>query len=216
MANLPLARSIVGRSGVPALSRVDPEIFLRRTLAACMDCAFCRDSCCSFGADVDSPTVDRLLGACAADLESRVGVRRDLWFARRWTVDPEFVGGRNTRTVVREGRCVFLRRPERGCHIHALCLERGLDYHELKPMVCSLFPLTFDQGVLRPSAEVVDGSLACLNEGLPMYQVAREELRYYFGAPLVAELDRLERQVLLTHAGLQVVEAAGLGLQGRP
>ena len=32
--------------------------------------------------------------------------------------------------------------------IHRFCLEEGLDYHTLKPMVSILFPLTFEHGVL--------------------------------------------------------------------
>ncbi len=62
--------------------------------------------------------------------------------------DHEFPGGAHVRTSVRDGACIFRNAPARGCAIHAYCLEQGLDYHLLKPMVSVLFPVTFEQGVL--------------------------------------------------------------------
>jgi hypothetical protein len=59
-------------------------------------------------------------------------------------------------------------------------------------MVSCLFPLTFGGGVLMVADEVEDGSLVCANMGEPLYRGAREDLRYYFGDELVAELDDLE------------------------
>jgi hypothetical protein len=77
--------------------------------------------------------------------------------------------------------------------IHSYALGRGLDYHEIKPMVCSLFPVTFDYGLLHPSNEIVDRSLQCIDDGPTLYRGVRDEIAYYFGAELVAELDALER-----------------------
>jgi len=56
-------------------------------------------------------------------------------------------------------------------------------------LVSTLFPLTFEQGVLVAAAELADGSLVCAGEGPTLYEGARDELRHYFGAGLVAELD---------------------------
>ena len=58
-------------------------------------------------------------------------------------------------------------------------------------MVSILFPLTFEQGVLVASSEVLDGTLICAGAGPSCYDGAREELRYYFGDALVLELDAL-------------------------
>ena len=58
-------------------------------------------------------------------------------------------------------------------------------------MVSILFPLTFEQGVLVASNEVIDGTLICSGAGPSCYDGAREELRYYFGDALVLELDAL-------------------------
>jgi hypothetical protein len=71
-------------------------------------------------------------------------------------------------------------------------LEQGLDYHDYKPMVSALFPVTFEQGVLTASGEASEGSLICAGQGPSLYDGARSELEYYFGAGLVAELDQLK------------------------
>lgn len=97
------------------------------------------------------------------------------------------------RTTVRNGKCVFISAAGRGCTIHAYCLENGIDYHTLKPMVSALFPVTFENGVLVPSSEAIDGTLVCSGEGATLYEGARNELDYYFGTNLVSELDALNR-----------------------
>ena len=56
----------------------------------------------------------------------------------------------------------------------------------------TLFPLTFEYGVLAASNEIVDGSLVCSGEGHTAYRGSRSEVDHYFGPELVAELDRLE------------------------
>ena len=60
-------------------------------------------------------------------------------------------------------------------------------------MVCSLFPVTFDGGLLHPSNEIEDRSLQCIDDGPTLYKGVRSEIECYFGADLVAELDGLER-----------------------
>jgi hypothetical protein len=117
------------------------------------------------------------------------------WFTQERWPDSEFPGGSYARTQVVNGACVFLNRAGRGCSIHSFCLERGLDFHELKPMVSCLFPVTFDNGLLLPSDDVEDDSLICLNSGPGLYRGVRSDLSYYFGEAFVSELDELEAVV---------------------
>ncbi len=190
MTVVPLSTDYACKMGGPILRSVDTRIFSLRYFMACMDCSFCHDICCSYGVDVDLENVARLKAAPQA-FKDYIGVPESEWFTDDVTLDPEFPGGRHVRTRVRDGRCVFLNRQARGCKVHSWCLDNGVDYHLLKPMVSILFPVTFDYGVLNPSNEVVDGSLACYGEGPTCYEGAREELRYYFGDALVSELDRI-------------------------
>ena len=189
-----LRREYRSVEGAPVLRAVDVRVFGLRYFAHCMECGFCKDACCQYGVDVDADNVQRILAHRAA-LEPRLGVPAEQWFEGELELDAEFPSGRRVRTAVRDGRCVFARRGGRGCELHAYALEQGLAHRTLKPLVSSLFPLTFDAGVLLPSGEAVDGSLVCSGDGPSLYDGARDELAHYFGPELVAELDALRREV---------------------
>ena len=161
----------------------------------CMDCSYCFDSCCAFGVDVDATNVVRL-DAHREGLEAFTGIPRARWFTDGWTDDPEFPGGRHTRTRTEGGACVFRNKAGRGCLIHSYAVSRGVDYHELKPMVSVLFPVTFDGGLLHASSEIEDRSLQCYGDGPTVYRGVRDEIAWYFGPALVEELDALESQDL--------------------
>ena len=176
--------------GGPVLTAVDPAIFRLRYFTACMACGFCKDACCDHGVDIDLGNAARLK-ALPDTFKARVGVPEAKWFTATVTQDAEFAGGAHVRTAVIDGACVFRDRAGRGCHIHGWALENGVDYHGIKPLVSTLFPLTFEHGVLVPSAEAADGTLVCSGEGPTLYEGARGELLYYFGPALVAELDAM-------------------------
>jgi hypothetical protein len=187
----PLSRPHVSILGAPTLDRVDDVVFVCRYFTHCLSCTFCEDACCKHGVDVDEPTMLRILAHGSA-IEDAIGVPRDAWFLPDLVVDSEHPGGRYTRTRVRDGYCVFRTPSARGCALHRHALASGIDYHDLKPMVSALFPLTFDEGLLHASTEVEDGTLICGGEGPTLYRGAREELAYYFGEALVRELDTLD------------------------
>ena len=176
--------------GGPVLSAVDTAIFSLRYFTHCMACGFCKDACCDHGVDVDLSNAERLK-ALPQSFHDRIGAPDSQWFTATVTEDAEFDGGAHVRTAVVDGTCVFRDRARRGCHIHGWALENGVDYHMLKPLVSTLFPLTFEHGVLVPSAEAADGTLVCGGQGPSLYAGARSELLYYFGPGLVAELDAL-------------------------
>ncbi len=180
----------MARDGAPVVHEVDSAIFHRRYFGHCFGCTFCNDSCCDHGVDVALVERDRIL-ARADELEPRVGVSRDRWFVDAVTSDADFPGGQATRTAVVNGTCVFRIAGARGCALHAFALEQGRDYHDIKPMVSSLFPVTFGDGALVCSEELVDGSLVCGGTGPTAYEMARPELRHYFGDAFVEELDAL-------------------------
>ena len=178
-------------SARPRIVAVDTEIFTLRYYADCMACRFCHDSCCQYGSDVNLEERDRIL-AEAHSLEPWVGRPSAEWFTTAEKQDPEYPSGRFVRTRVVDGACVFLNRGGRGCLLHAWALREGRDYHPVKPMVCWLFPVIFDRGVLRASYDVRDG-LVCAERGRTLYESARTELAYLFGEPLARELDALAR-----------------------
>ncbi len=177
--------------GGPVLRAVDPNIFTLRYFTHCMTCGFCKDACCDHGVDIDLGNAARLRDL-PQDFYDRIGAPSNEWFTAEVMRDAEFPGGAHVRTNVRDGACIFRNQAARGCAIHAYCLEQGLDYHLLKPMVSVLFPVTFEQGVLTAAGEAADGSLVCGGGGPSLYDGARDELRYYFGPGLICELDELK------------------------
>jgi hypothetical protein len=190
-----LSRAYPCKGGGPVLREVELRIFKLRYFQVCMACTYCHDVCCSWGVDVDLDNVARLK-ALPEDFKARVGVPESAWFTQEVTQDPEFPGGAHVRTTIVDGACVFRNRQGRGCLIHAYALEQGQDYHDTKPLVSTLFPVTFEHGVLAAANELVDGSLRCFNDGPTLYEGSRDELLYYFGAELVAELDALTSSVM--------------------
>ncbi|MFL5607853.1 MAG: hypothetical protein ACJ8AD_15485, partial [Gemmatimonadaceae bacterium] len=113
---------------------MDPAIFVRRYYGHCLGCSFCHDACCQHGVDVSIVERDRIL-ARADLLEPIVGRPRAGWFQGAVVEDEDFPGGAATRTAVVNGGCVFRRRDARGCALHGFALDRGDDYHAIKPMV---------------------------------------------------------------------------------
>lgn len=188
------------------MSEVDPAIFRRRYFGHCFGCNFCNDGCCDHGVDVSLAERDRIL-ARADELEPRVGVSRERWFTAEVSADADFPGGEATRTAVINGGCVFRLAGARGCALHAFALEHAEDYHAIKPMVSSLFPVTFGGGTLLCSDELLDGTLVCTGDGPTAYEMARAELRNYFGDALVDELDLLaERDAASSRASVAQAE----------
>src|SRR5262249_41682559 len=103
-----------------------------------------------------------------------------------------------------DGACVFLNRRGRGCLLHAHALARGEPVEGLKPLVCILFPVLFEEATLIVPSEIEDRSLVCLGTGPSLYRSARADLEAYFGPELIAELDALEARVLAERPSVPV------------
>jgi hypothetical protein len=191
---IPLSRAYTAIAGAPTISAVERGIFERRYFARCMACGFCADSCCAHGVDVDG-TVEAALLAEAPSIERHTGVAVSDWFRGPAVADEDAPGGTLRRTAVRDGYCVFHTPGGRGCMLHSYAIAMGRDYHALKPMVSTLFPVTFGGGALVVSDELEDGSLVCAATGPTAFEAARDELAYYFGSSLVKELDELAASI---------------------
>ena len=190
-----LSRNYAPRVGVMVVDRIDVRLFTDTYFAACMDCTFCQDSCCQYGATVELPMRDAIL-ARAAELEPIVGRPGSEWFDNEFREDADYAGGGYVRTTVFDGRCVFLNRKGRGCLLHSHALARGESVHEIKPLACNLFPIGWGEGALTVPPEIDDRELVCLGPGPTLYRSARNDVLYYYGPGLVAELDALEAEEL--------------------
>jgi len=189
-----LSRSYPSRDGRPVIFGIDTRIFHLRYFTHCSQCNFCHDWCCSFGVELDLKNVQRIQ-AEGEELQQLVGIDRKEWFENEVCDDDEYPGGKFTGTNVINDACVFLNRSGRGCLLHSYSMQKGLDYHHLKPIVCVIYPLSFSEGILLPSDEIEDRSLVCMGEGLTLYRALRDELAFYFGPEFIAELNELESTV---------------------
>ncbi len=180
--------------GLPVIHSVDTDIFDITYFMKCMECTFCNDQCCEWGADIDMLNVNRVM-KYKEDLEKFTGINSDKWFDKsepKW--DAEYPGGDYIRTTYDEEKdyCIFLNTKSRGCMLHSFALHKGIDYHEVKPFFCSMVPVTDLDGVLMTPEEIDENLTACLGDGPTLYRGSRDELKYYFGERLVAELDVIE------------------------
>lgn len=189
-----LKNSYTSIHGLPVIHSVDTDIFEMTYYMHCMDCTFCNDQCCEWGADIDMLNVNRILKH-KHGLEEFTGIKADKWFddtVKKW--DHEYPGNDYTRTAYEKekGYCIFLDTKKRGCMLHSFALSNGMDFHELKPFFCSMFPVTYMEGVLLIPDEIDEKLTACLGEGPALYKGAREAIRFYFGDAIITELDEIE------------------------
>lgn len=207
--SIDLSRPYPSRDGAPVISRIDPRMFSLRYFGECMNCTTCHDACCQFGVDIETRRIEAL-ERYRPELETYLGVPRADWFRDDpddigIVPEPDYPGGAYTRTAVvslpvdrsphNDEGCVFLDPQDRGCRIHRFALERGIEVHAVKPMICLIFPLVFDHGLLFPAPEFEEDLLVCAGSGPTVYDAVRSELQYYFGSEFVAELDRLAEAV---------------------
>ena len=155
-----------------------------------MHCTYCFDSCCQYGVDVDGTDRRAPRGGRTPSSRRSRGVPRPLVHRR---VDRR---PRSSRAAARPARASRTA-PASSATARAAAASstrspsrRGIDYHELKPMVSTSFPLTFDYGLLHPSNEIEDRSLQCYGDGPTLYRGRTGRDRAgTSGRSLVAELD---------------------------
>jgi hypothetical protein len=171
--------------------RVDRNIFVRRVVADCMShgCVQVADegvalprprplleACCQYGADVDLAERDNIL-AHAAQIRSLLDVAAQdaPWFTTEIQIDPDYPSGQHVRTATH--------------------LEGGWDFHQVKPHICRLFPMSYEDDAICISDDYEDYDCADAAGAPTLYRVARPTLDAVFGAELVAALDRVEATV---------------------
>ena len=167
-----------------------------------MACSFCHDACCKYevGVTIFELSTKAKVMQHVGELSMRVAAPVDEWFEDDIVMDSEVPGGQGqwARSDDDTDACVFLNPTGRGCQIHSFALEKSIDYHELKPFNCWLFPLTLVDHTLQMSGnpKLSTQTLPCLGAGESLYRGVREEVLHIFGETAVAEIDALEAEVL--------------------
>jgi len=186
--------------------KVQRDIFVKRLSPDCMvhECRLRKeddrlklDACCQYGVDVDVGERDGILAHADQIKEILDPEVRDLpWFHDEETVDVDFPSGRFVRTRTHSDGCIFLRHDKRGCAVHRASIEANWDFNGIKPNICRLFPMSYDDESIVMSDDYADYSCA-FEPGTPtVYQVGRPDLLAIFGEPLVRQLDAVEASIL--------------------
>ncbi len=188
--------------------RVERGIFIHRVTADCMNHT-CRlrkhgdreklDACCQYGVDADLIERDAIL-ARRTEIRDLLdeAVADQPWFHAQETRDKDFPSGAYVRTTTHDKGCVFLHHSGRGCAIHRASIAGGWDFRGVKPHVCRLFPLTYDEDSIVLSDDYDDYSCSLDQAAPSVYRVSRDTLGEIFGAGLVSVLDQVERDVCST------------------
>jgi Fe-S-cluster containining protein len=188
----------------PRFRSVWAAIFTRRLAADCMThrCTMVEtdteklDACCQYGCDVDlreRAAIEARAGEIRGLLRAEVKDAR--WFDPEEEVDADYPSGRVVRTEVHAGGCIFLAHDRRGCAIHRAALDGGWDFRGVKPAICRLFPLSYEDDAIVIADEYPEYSCAHV-DGPTLYRITRDALADIFGDPLVAAMDAAEAQVL--------------------
>ena len=188
----------------PRFHFVWASIFTRRLAADCMThrCTMVDthreklDACCQYGCDVDlfeRAAIEQRADQIRALLRPEVQQLR--WFDPEEESDSDYPSGRVVRTEVVGGGCIFLAHDRRGCAIHRAALEGGWDLRGVKPAICRLFPLSYEDDAIVIADE--DPEYSCAHvDGPSLYRVTRSALGDIFGEALVVALDDAEARVL--------------------
>jgi Fe-S-cluster containining protein len=190
----------------PRFRSVWAAIFTKKLVSDCMThaCAMVDrdphvhklDACCQYGCDVDLLERDAIL---ARQDQIRPLLRADVqarpWFEAEIEQDPDYPSGAVVRTQVHEGGCLFLAHDRRGCAIHRASLEQGWDFRGVKPAICRLFPLSYQEDQIVIADEYAEYSCAHV-DGPTLYRITRDALADLFGQELVVQLDAAEAKIL--------------------
>jgi Fe-S-cluster containining protein len=208
----------------PRFRTVDPALFTRRMAPDCMThrCTVVQDEhgtalahpivrndvCCQYGCDVDLAERDAIL-AHAGDIGAllRPEAAAKPWFDDELFHDADYPSGAVVRSAVHEGACIFIAHDQRGCAIHRAALESGWDMRGVKPAICRLYPVSYDDGAIILAPEYPEYSCAHA-EGPSLYRLTRDLLGELFGEALVIALDAAEARALAAAPEAGAVAAA--------
>lgn len=178
-------------------SHLSPDCMSHQCLQRTEDNVLKLDACCQYGADVDVGERDGILAHAEQIREILSPEVRDLpWFKPEVTDDVDFPSGQYVRTETHNGGCLFLSHDKRGCAVHRASIEGDWDFDGIKPNICRLFPMSYDDEAIVMSDDYADYSCAFEPNTPTVYQVGRRDLLAIFGQELVDELDKIEASIL--------------------
>ena len=198
----------------PRFERVERRLFTATYVTDCMTHA-CReharepqarlDACCQYGGDVDLFERDEILRRAPQVAPLLPAELRDPsgWFDESSPENyPDFPSGHAVRTAVAPSKygtgCLFLRHADdaRGCVLHRAAIEHDIPLRGFKPMICQLFPITFDDSTLCLADDFLWYDCGNYPGGPSVYRSLRGSIGSVFDQSLLGALDAAEARVL--------------------
>jgi len=180
------------------------SLFTRRFAPNCMthDCEMLptqtkkHDICCQYGCDIDIRERDEIL-ARADKIRPLLhpDAQNQPWFDEDVEEDEDYPSGEVVRSAVWNDACIFTAHDKRGCAIHRAAIEQGWNVRDIKPAICRLFPLSYEEDTICLADEYMEYSCAFV-EGPTLYRLTRDTLGDVFGEDLVRAMDAAEATVL--------------------
>jgi hypothetical protein len=181
---------IKSKTATLTIRNIDDNVFTAHYHSCCLECD-CKDLCCGYGCPMDIVEVERIM-AFRKELEKSLGRDASQWFMEQTEANTDYPSGDVKRTMIYDGYCVFHDRFSRGCSLQRLALEKGIDPHQLKPMVCFFFPLTWDGDYLHVATFLDE--LPCQSQGGLILDLVGDDIKYYLGEEFATEIDSLKNQ----------------------
>jgi hypothetical protein len=167
------------------LKKVSKKVYQQKgfpstPFGSCLTCLCGNDklggACCDGGVHMDKETFN-ILFKYRKELEKIIGVKfRDCFF-KKWSNDPEFLGGNGILTRVKNGTCIFRSKTKPGCEIVSLVFQKKLPPRAI-PSACRLYPITWGNGKLY--IDDIRKNCLCINKKnktkKSIYETQKKEL----------------------------------------
>lgn len=203
-----LKRSYRSLLGNPVINNVDSDIFTTPAIPMPTDGGKCET--CNYGVDIDIKNMRALMPHTEA-LKKLLGIPKNKpHFYIKLINDLTAPGGKTSRVTIHDGQCTFAARDGNGpkCGVERYALTNEFSVLQLKPQVCTMYPVTYAVGEWEGNCLVVSDDTPAKFGTQSVYQAARENLRQLFGNDLLKELDALASQFPFTPKQAPVTRSA--------
>ena len=161
---------------------------LRTTFPVSCDLSKCGGKCCKDGVGIDVREMDVILANKLLFIPYMKKNKQDpsLWFECPGE-DDDYPSGRYIDTRVMEGNCIF-HDDTHGCAMEAAAMKLGLHRWTYKPLYCLLYPLVYEDGMLKLDTWHTDLWCHVTKKESAIIHTCRNELTYVFGEAFYRKL----------------------------
>jgi hypothetical protein len=161
---------------------VADEVFTTRGFRekGCLNSS-CKDACCRQGCDVDKESYELIL-LHREQIETMLGFSLEECFETRWSDQTDFLGNNSISSTLRNGTCPFHLSLGKGCVLWQMVTMDNRP-RRMIPSTCRLYPITWEQGVVRVVAKI-ESNCSCVDPygsgALSLWETQKEAIEDIF------------------------------------